>query len=81
MKADNQAFQAELEAAERGSQAESNSNNPSYPEEQQGGASGDRHLSFEKVNVFDYEVSSFDEEPSSRGQEMQETGGGELLGQ
>lgn len=98
--ADNRAFQAELEEAERMPQAENldsslktgetfhdakpalNTSNPSYLGEQQA-TTGDRGPlpSYEKVNVFDYEVSSFEEESSNREQEMQETGGGEPLGQ
>jgi hypothetical protein len=31
------------------------------------------------VNVFDYEVNSFDDGPSSRDQEMQEVGGNSLI--
>ncbi|KAL1971042.1 hypothetical protein VTN77DRAFT_2876 [Rasamsonia byssochlamydoides] len=91
--ADNRAFQAELEEAERVPRAEHldgssqpgevNNSNPSYLGEQQARMSGDRGSQpfYEKVNVFDYEVSSFDEDSSNRGQEMQESGGGELLGQ
>lgn len=59
-----------------------NTSNPSYLGEQQA-ATGDRGPlpSYEKVNVFDYEVSSFEEESSNREQGMQETGGGEPPGQ
>lgn len=39
------------------------------------------HSSTPDVNVFDYEVTSFDEEAANHGQEMQEVGGKALLTQ
>jgi hypothetical protein len=42
----------------------------------QTGTAGNRHPAYQRVNVFDYEVSSFDGDSSNRAQEMQETGGG-----
>jgi hypothetical protein len=82
--ADNISFKAELDAANR-----------VYHDEQIGGPGDSVYEEWldvnetlapnrndndaSNVNVFDYEVNSFDDGPSSRDQEMQEVGGKSLL--
>ncbi|KAH8701803.1 hypothetical protein BGW36DRAFT_289204 [Talaromyces proteolyticus] len=84
---DNISFKAELDAADRMYQDEqmvepgetvfeewpdiNETQAPTRPDNIAAAASN--------VNVFDYEVNSFDDEASNRGQEMQEVGGKSLL--
>ncbi|KAL2868182.1 uncharacterized protein BJX67DRAFT_63234 [Aspergillus lucknowensis] len=89
--ADNVAFDAELQewqnSASTRQDVEENEweqaigPRPAYPSPSIGeeGAAGD--LAARNINVFDYQVSSFDDESTDPGQEMQERGGRPLLGQ
>lgn len=76
MDADNQAFEAELQEAR--AQQQLTSNGPTDASAQTQAATTSQDPTSPKVNVFDYQVSSFENEVDPVGLEMQEKGGGLL---
>lgn len=70
MDADNQAFETELQEARAQQQ--------SAAAAQSQGATTSQDPTHPKVNVFDYQVASFENEADPVGPEMQEKGGGFL---
>ncbi|KAL4737729.1 hypothetical protein BDV11DRAFT_191176 [Aspergillus similis] len=82
---DNAAFEKELQEWENTADTRQNADTeweqtvgsrPAYPSP----SIGQEDMPASKVNVFDYQVASFDDDPAE-GQEMQERGGRPLLGQ
>lgn len=84
MNADNISFKAELDAANRVYQDEQmgepgDTVYEEWPDVNETLAPNRSDNEASNVNVFDYEVNSFDDGASNRDQEMQEVGGKSLL--